>query len=311
MQDLAPPPLYYIGIDGGGTRCRARLKTRAGQTLSEGYGGASNIRLGLGLVWSNIMAAVDEALAKAELTHADLPDIHIGLGLAGISSPTGAQVTIDSGPNFGAIRASSDAHAACLGAFSGKDGAILISGTGSAGYIFNNGIGRGIGGWGFEVGDDGSAAGLGREALRAALRGYDKIAPSTDFTQEIIASFGGHAADVIAFVDTATPSDYGALAPLIMSYAEQGDPVAVGLVKTVASEIGLYLQRLHALGAAKIALVGGLSEPIRPWLSGRDAALLSEPESDAVEGALLLAQGAGTGLGGGIGGGLGSARIPA
>jgi glucosamine kinase len=292
-----PPPLYYIGVDGGGTKCRARLKNRAGQILGEGYGDAGNIRLGLGLVWKNIMTAVDDALVQAELTHADLPDIHVGLGLAGISSPTSAQVTIDSGPNFGSIRASSDAHAACLGAFSGKDGSILISGTGSAGYIYRNGSGRGIGGWGFEVGDDGSAAGLGRAALRAALRGYDQIAPTTDFTREIIASFGGHAADVIAFVDTATPSDYGTLAPLIISYAEQGDLVAVGLVKTVASEIGLYLQRLHMLGAMKIALVGGLADPIRPWLLGRDAALLSEPENDAVEGALLLAQGEATGLG--------------
>lgn len=290
------PPLYYIGIDGGGTKCRARLRNRAGHVLGEGYGGAGNIRLGLSLVWKNIMAAVDETLRQAQLTHADLPDIHVGLGLAGISSPTGAQVTIDSGPAFGNIRASSDAHAACLGAFSGKDGAILISGTGSAGYIYHLGLGRGIGGWGFEVGDDGSAAGLGRAALRAALRGYDEIARATDFTHEIIASFGGQAADVIAFVDTATPSDYGALAPLIIKYAEEGDPVATDLVRSVASEIGLYLQRLSALGAKQIALVGGLAAPIHPWLSGRDAALLSPPENDAVEGALLLAQGAETGL---------------
>ena len=293
---MQAPPLYYIGIDGGGTKCRARLKNRKGQILGEGYGGAGNIRLGLGLVWKNIMAAVDETLQQAQLTHADLPDIHIGLGLAGISSPTGAQVTIESGPDFGSIRASSDAHAACLGAFSGKDGAILIAGTGSAGYIYHKGVGRGVGGWGFEVGDDGSAAGLGRTALRAALRGYDGIARATDFTQEIITSFGGQAADVIAFVDTATPNDYGALAPLIIKHAEQGDPVAIDLVQSVAGEIGLYLHRLSALGAVQIALVGGLADPILPWLSGRDAALLSPPQNDAVEGALFLAQGAETGL---------------
>ncbi|UDF05711.1 BadF/BadG/BcrA/BcrD ATPase family protein [Asticcacaulis sp. AND118] len=290
------PPLYYIGVDGGGTRCRARLRNRAGQVLGEGFGGAGNIRLGLGLVWRNIMAAVDEALSQAHLTHADLPDIHIGLGLAGVTSATSAQVTIDAGPDFGGIFVASDAHAACLGAFSGRDGAIQICGTGSAGYILSDGVGHGIGGWGFEVGDDGSAAGLGRAALRAALRGFDKVAPATDFTREMIASFGGQPADVIAFVTTATPSDYGAMAPTIMAYAEKGDLVATALVRAVAEDIGLYLRRLHHLGARRIALVGGLGEPIRPWLSSRDAELLSAPEQDAVEGAILLAQGAGNGL---------------
>jgi glucosamine kinase len=63
----ANTPLYYIGIDGGGTKCRARLKNRAGKILGEGLGGASNIRLGLVTVWQNIMVAVDEALAQAQL----------------------------------------------------------------------------------------------------------------------------------------------------------------------------------------------------------------------------------------------------
>lgn len=290
------PPLYFIGIDGGGTKCRARLKNRAGKVLGEGLGGASNIRLGLSSVWRNLMTAVDDALAQAQLSRADLPDIHLGLGLAGITSATNAQVTIDSGPQFGSIRASSDAHAACLGAFSGHDGAILITGTGSAGYAFVDGVGHAVGGWGFEVGDDGSAAGLGREALRASLRGYDKIAPSTPFTREMIAHFGGNPADVIAFVTTATPSDFGGLAPIIMRFADEGDVVAAGLVQAVADEIGRYLKRLNDLGASRIALVGGMAAPIIPWLSPWATALLTEAEQDAVEGALLLAQGAGNGL---------------
>ena len=289
-------PLYFIGVDGGGTRCRARLRNRSGKILGEGQGGASNIRLGLSLVWSNLMVAVDEALKQAQLTHADLPDIHIGLGLAGIASATGAQVTIDSGPRFGNIRASSDAHAACLGAFGGEDGAILIAGTGSAGYQFVNGVGHSVGGWGFEVGDDGSAAGLGRSALRAALRSFDRIAPSSALTQEIIDFFGGQTADVIAFVTTATPSDFGSLAPMIMGHAQAGDVVAMRLVQDVADEIGRYIARLRDKGARRIALVGGLADPITPWLNPAVRELLTDPEHDAIEGALLLAQGAATGL---------------
>jgi glucosamine kinase len=284
------PPLYFIGVDGGGTRCRARLQNRAGQTLGEGMGGASNIRLGMGTVWRNIMIAVDQALAQASLSHADLPDIHIGLGLAGVSSSTSAQVTMDSGPAFGAMSVSSDAHAACLGAFSGRDGGILITGTGSAGYVFIAGVGRSLGGWGFEVGDDGSAAGLGRAALRAALRSLDEIAPASAMTRALISDLGGKAADAIAFVTTATPSEYGALAPMIIAHALSGDIVAMRLVQDVADEIGLYVARLRSLGADRIALIGGMADPIEPWLNPAIRTLLTRPENDAVEGALLLAR---------------------
>ena len=36
----------FIGVDAGGTRCRARLVDQAGTVLGEGQGGPANIRLG-------------------------------------------------------------------------------------------------------------------------------------------------------------------------------------------------------------------------------------------------------------------------
>lgn len=289
-------PQYFLGIDGGGTRCRARLSDCSGQILGEGLGGPANVRLGVVPVWQNLMVAIEQALAVTGLSGADMPKIHIGLGLAGISSNDNARAMIESAPDFGAIFATTDAHAACLGAFSGRDGAIQICGTGSAGYIVNKGVGCGVGGWGFEVADDASAAGLGKAALRAALRGYDKIAPSSEFTEALIDSFGGNPSEIVAFVTTATPSDYGAIAPFVLRYAEAGDVVASELVRFVAAEVGLYLQRLKAMGAERIALLGGLAGPILPWLGGRDAALLSPPEGDAVAGALFIAQGVAKGI---------------
>jgi glucosamine kinase len=55
-------PNYYLGIDGGGTRCRARLQDDNGHTIGEGKSGPANIRLGLDTSWGNIMAAIDSAL---------------------------------------------------------------------------------------------------------------------------------------------------------------------------------------------------------------------------------------------------------
>lgn len=287
---------YFIGVDGGGTKCRARLRGAGGELLGEGLGGPANIRLGLDPVWEHILDAIDGALAQARLSRAIFPQANLGLALAGIMTATDAAKVTAKRPDFAHIVAANDAHVACLGAFSGRDGAIMIAGTGSAGYAWVKGRPHTVGGWGFEVSDDGSAAVLGREAIRVALHGHDGLSPHTAFTRAVIAHFGGHPPDIVAWIDQAGPGDYGGLAPLVLSFAGQGDPVAVELTARAAHDIGRYLKRLHDLGAPKICLVGGMAEPLTPWLNPWARTLLQAPEHDAVEGALLLAQGAPDGL---------------
>ena len=75
----------------------------------------------------------------------------------------------ESAPSFRERVLETDAYAAWLGAFRGSAGAILILGTGSCGFTVVDGKPTYVGGWGFEVSDEGSGAAIGREALRRAL----------------------------------------------------------------------------------------------------------------------------------------------
>ncbi len=295
MNQSSPPYQIFAGVDGGGTKCRVRLRDANGTLIGEAEGGSGNIRLGLDLVWSHILQALDTALAQSGRNRSAYGKISLGLGLAGISDYGDAARTIAAGPKFARCEASSDAHAAALGAFSGRDGAILISGTGSAAYAWVGGHGIQIGGWGFELGDDGSAADLGRDALRATLDAIDGLSPPSSLTQALLARFETPA-EIVHFVTSAKPKDYGELAPLIMQHAGQGDPVAVALVEKQAHDMGRYIARLHEVGAHRIALVGGMAPVFKPWLNPVAQALLAEPEHDALEGALLMAQGQPSGL---------------
>jgi len=296
MTSSDPRLQLFAGVDGGGTKCRVRLRNAEGELLGEAEGGPANIRLGLNMVWANILGALDQALVQAGHTSGDWGRISIGLGLAGIASLEDAERTIKAGPRFGRCDASSDAHTACLGAFSGRDGGILISGTGSNAYAWVGQKGTQIGGWGFEVCDNGSAADLGRMAIRAALEGQDGLAPDTEFTRALIRHFGGHPSEIVHWVTTAKPRDYGALAPLVMSFANAGDTVAVSLVQRAADDLARYINRLHAIGAAKVCLVGGMAPIFRPWIDPQARALLAEAEHDALEGGLLMAHGVNNGL---------------
>ncbi|OYQ32331.1 ATPase [Niveispirillum lacus] len=284
----------FLGIDGGGTRCRARLADAAGRTLGEAVGGAANIRLGLDVAWNAIMEAVDGALAKAELGRDVLSRTFIGLGLAGITNAADQQRVADSAPvAFAGILSDTDAYTACLGAHAGADGAILISGTGSAAQIILKGVGRGIGGWGFEVSDLGSGASMGREAVKAALLGHDGLGPHTDLTRAVMATLGGDPPAVVAWVGPARPGDYGTLAPLVLEHARKGDPVAERLVREQADYLVLHIRRLLELGAPAICLMGGLGPVLLDWMPPWVRGVLTEPKGDAMAGGVLLARRAG------------------
>ncbi len=281
---------FFLGVDGGGTGCRVRLVDDTGRRLGDGKAGAANIRLGLDASWGQILDAADQALREAGLDRAALPRIHAGLGLAGITGPADAARVAASAPPFASIAAETDAHTACLGAFGGRDGAILILGTGSAGYALVGGRSHPIGGWGFEISDDGSGAQLGREAVRAAVRAYDGLGPASPLTHAIMARFGGHPPAVVAWVNGARPGDYGSLAPLVIEHARGDDPVATALVQATAAHVETFVDRLVGLGAGRVALMGGLAPAIEGWLAGPVRAVLAAAEGDAMDGAILLAR---------------------
>ena len=55
---------FYLGVDGGGTRCRARLETADGQVLGRGLAGPASMRFGLDAATGSIMAATRQALSE-------------------------------------------------------------------------------------------------------------------------------------------------------------------------------------------------------------------------------------------------------
>lgn len=57
-----------VGIDGGGTSCRARIRDNQGQLLGEGKSGSANILLGVEVAMSAIIEAITIAAQQAGLS---------------------------------------------------------------------------------------------------------------------------------------------------------------------------------------------------------------------------------------------------
>src|SRR5262245_269914 len=73
----------FIGIDGGGTHCRARLRDGGGRLIGEGTGGPSNLRLGPAVAMASIVAAAKAAATAGGLPEPALARASVGLGIAG------------------------------------------------------------------------------------------------------------------------------------------------------------------------------------------------------------------------------------
>lgn len=286
----------FIGVDGGGSRCRARLRDAAGTLLGEGVGGAANARLHE-VAFGGMMVACRQALQVAGLGEGDLGRVHAGLGLAGTQQDVDLQSVYEWPHPFASMVVDTDAYAGWLGAFGGRDGAILILGTGAAGLAVVDGQRTNVGGWGAQIADDGSGMAIGRTALRRSLWALEGMAPMTPLAEDILSVFARDAQKMVIWAGTATPGDFGSFAPRVFTHAEQRDPLAVSILLEAAGDAARMINRLLDIGAPAIAMIGGIFPHIVPWLPPVLVPYLVEPETDAADGAILMARRAREGIG--------------
>jgi glucosamine kinase len=279
----------FLAVDGGGTRCRARLCDASGAALAEASAGPANIRTSLKEAFASVREATLACLEQARLTANDIPRITACLALAGATEPAEVAAATLHPQGFGKAILTSDAHAACVGAHGGDDGGVVVAGTGSIGWAVLRGRQHRVGGWGPEISDEGSGAWIGRETLRRVLAAHDGRIAWTALLRDAFERYGSDPHAIVSWVAGATPRDLGALAPIVVAHAVRGDEAAVDLLRIGAAHLDAIAARLLALGAPRLALVGGLAPHIESWLSAPTRERLVAPRGDALDGALQIA----------------------
>jgi glucosamine kinase len=280
----------FLGVDGGGTHCRARLCSADGAVLGEGRAGPANVRHGVDESFAAILDASRQCLDAAGLPLDHLRRMTACLALAGASEPTRLAAVEAYRHPFRCVVYTNDAHAACVGAHNGQDGGVVIAGTGTVGWAVIEGRHYRVGGWGFPISDEGSGAWLGCEAIRRVLWAYDGRIEWTDLLAMLFGQFRSDAHLIVQWMTLARPRDYGRHARTVVAYADKGDPIAVELVRMGAAHLDAIAARLLTVGAPRLAMLGGLAEPMRPWLAAETVAQLVPPSGDALDGALRLAR---------------------
>jgi glucosamine kinase len=281
----------FVGVDGGGSGCRARIADNQGNMIGQGRGAPAALRLGIDRSLAAVESTCRAAAAEAGLPASALRQMDAVVGLAGVGRKGLLDALIARPHPFRSVRYVNDATIACLGAHGGYDGGVVIMGTGSVGLAIINGREIRIGGYGFPVSDEGSGAALGLEALRMALKAHDGRIARTPLASEMMSRFQDDPLEVIAWMDVATATDYAAFAPLVLDFAERGDAAAQEIVREAARQIDGIAGRLLQLGTPRLALLGGLAPRIHAFLAPEIKARLVPAMGDAIDGALLLARG--------------------
>src|SRR5262249_39601899 len=144
---------------------------------------------------------------------------------------------------------------------------VVIAGTGSIAYgRTQDGRDARAGGWGYLMGDEGSAYSIGRAALQAASQALDGRGDPTLLTQAVPAHFG---LQTLYEVHTAVYSlaisrpQIAGLAAVVAQTARQGDQVTTDLLaeagQALAQSALAVVDRLNMLPAgANVYTTGGV-----------------------------------------------------
>lgn len=281
---------FFIGVDGGGTSCRARLENQDGLLLAEGYAGSANINADPENTLKSITAAIHQAVHKAQLNKSEQQRIHVGLGIAGAEMSYLQHHFSEWKHPFASMVVQNDAHVACLGAHGGKDGGVLIIGTGIKAWLIAEGNSSQWTGYGFPLEDKASGAWLGQQGLTAALQAYDGLIETSEISTRIMQHFDHNTENIIQWAKSANAASYAYFARWVTQAYAHNDLIAMHIVSEQISWVENIVQKvMNASNHQKnIALMGGLADFVRSCLPKHISQELVQPQQDAQAGALYL-----------------------
>jgi N-acetylglucosamine kinase-like BadF-type ATPase len=297
---------YLIGADVGGTKTAVGVSD--GHTvLARADGPGAAVRPGRALASATVIAdVVRKALAATDRLKGDV--LYVGAAGAGREPEREELRKALRTENLATtVVVSTDIEIALAAAFDEGPGIVVSAGTGSVAVGRDRSDQRKrIGGYGWQMGDEGSGYAIGRAALGAVSRAVDGRSPHTAPSEHILAATRSDSFDaLVRWAAGASPAEVAALAPHVLDVAAHGDILAQGIADYAARELTqlvlCLLPTLDVEPPVGVAVTGGLLStdgPLRrsvltrfkeePGLQPVDAVV------DPVSGALRLAAREGT-----------------
>src|SRR3954468_3878589 len=294
-----------IGADVGGTKTAVAV-SRDGKIVGRADGPGAALRPGRALVSSSAIAdAVRQALAAAGLLIGDV--LVVGAAGAGREPEKDELRKALRGENVASsVVVTTDIEIALVAAFGEGPGIVVSAGTGSVAVGRDRtGKRHRIGGYGWQMGDEGSGYAIGRASLGAVSRAVDGRSPPTALSDRLLRATRSDDFDaLVRWAAGASPAEVRALAPHVLAVAPDGDPLAQGIADYAARELSqlaiCLIPKMDIEPPISVAVTGGLlsqDQPLRRALFAKlreESVFAPRTETvDAVAGGLRLGEAAG------------------
>ncbi|MBP3965435.1 N-acetylglucosamine kinase [Paenibacillus lignilyticus] len=232
--------VYYLGIDGGGTKTHALLTDEQGNVLGKGQSGNGNHQLDAEGAARHLAEAVSAALTQAGLNREDIQ--HAYFGLAGADREADYRILHPIVSAIGLPRYSITCDT-MIGLRAGTDrsyGISVICGTGTNCAGRNReGVHLQCGGFEYMHGDFGGGASLNIEAFRTVIRAWDGREKPTLLTDLLLRYLGYQDVETMFhdFLDhdKKVPID---VTKLLFEAAALGDEAAIAILRHQGTELG-------------------------------------------------------------------------
>ena len=230
-----------MGFDVGGTKTACVLLDEQGHVLGKGFGGSGNTNfIPIEIANQSFTDAIESAQQMAGIS-----DLRIECAVVGTEpkpDPVAALITRLTGTER--IIHKKEGECSMVGGLAAKVGLSLICGTGSVGWGRNaHGDTSMTSCWG-PLGDEGSAYDIARRGVNAAFWAWDGRGPRTVLVEKLLAMFGQTDLREVCtplYTSENMRKDFASLAQLVSEAADEGDAVALEVLREGARQIAHFL----------------------------------------------------------------------
>ena len=267
------PQTLVMGIDGGQSTTRALIADIEGNFLGFGAGGAANHihePCGPERLRQSLRKALEGAMLSASLPSSSRFAVVL-CGMTG-AGPLVEQICREELPADQVVVVH-DTRTALYCITQGKPGAVVIAGTGSAAFGMNEqGDTASVGGWGYLLGDEGSAYWIVLQALNECTRAEDGRVPNTWLKRALLEHFGVddlRTLHRLIYSGELSRADIASAARAVSDAARLGARTAIRILSAAGRELGLMavvvLRRLEMqYDRVNVGIVGGVARAASP-----------------------------------------------
>ncbi|MCX7798555.1 MAG: hypothetical protein N2249_08020 [Melioribacter sp.] len=236
---------YFLGIDGGGTKTKAVCINDNFKVISSIESGASNpLAIGYTKAADRLIELIQKFTEKRKISFCLM-------GIAGCGRNENIQklkkILIQKSksqkiilPNFEIV---SDIEIAHEAAFNGREGVILIIGTGSILFYKNKNKEKLIiGGYGKLIGDEGSGYSIGKKSLQILSKVLDGRLKSSLLTDTLKEKFSINNRDRLIDYIYNNKIEISQATKYVLKAAEKKDKYAISILNDAANEVILHLE---------------------------------------------------------------------